>query len=318
MIFTNDIPDLVHNHPISVMEPRPYCPSCGSTVCYVDDCTFSHGDQEPQILSLELTQQYKKISQYMVANKLVINDDKTKLVVIGSRQASELRNQVRIEAGDHIVRPSSTATLLGATISQDAKWKDHILGTKQSLVSQLTSRINGLSLVSPRASFSTRLMVANGIVISKLCYLIQMWGGCEDYLIKSLQVLQTRAARIVTQQNWFTPTNSILSRCNWLSVRQLAFYQTALMTHKILKTCSPLYLKDILDTDFPYRTRQATTGAIRYGEDHHSRLSLNHSSFRFRATLEYNRIPGNIRSSNSLQTFKTKLRSWVKINIHIT
>ena len=98
----------------------------------MDDCTFSHGNQEPQILSLELTQQYKKISQYMVANKLVINDDKTKLVVIGSRQASELRNQVRIEAGDHIVRPISTAKLLGATISQDAKWKNHILGTEHS------------------------------------------------------------------------------------------------------------------------------------------------------------------------------------------
>ena len=136
--------------------------------------------------------------------------------VIGSRQASELRNQVRIEAGDHIVRPISTAKLLGATISQDAKWKNHILGTEQSLVSQLTSRTNGLSLVSPRASFSTRLMVANDIVISKLCYLIQMWGGCEDYLIMSLQVLQTRAALIVTQQNWFTPTNAKLSRCNWL------------------------------------------------------------------------------------------------------
>ena len=198
ILFTNDIPELVHNHAISVKEPKPCCASCGSTVCYVDDSTYTTGDKDPHILSYELTEQYKKISQYMVANKLVINDDKTQLVVIGSRKVSELRNNVRLQAGNHIIQPSPTAKLLGGTISQDAKWKQHILGSEQSLVRQLTSRINGLCLISSRATFSTRLMVANGIVISKLCYLIQLWGGCEDYLLQSLQVLQNRAARIVT------------------------------------------------------------------------------------------------------------------------
>ena len=37
IIFTNDISNLFHNHPISVKEPLPCCPPCGSTVCYVDD-----------------------------------------------------------------------------------------------------------------------------------------------------------------------------------------------------------------------------------------------------------------------------------------
>ena len=287
-------------------------------MCYVDDCTFSHGNKNPNHLSSELNQQYKKISQYMIANKLVINDDKTQLIVVGSKQVSALRNQVRLQAGDHIVTPSSTAKLLGGIVSQDAKWKEHILGSEQSLVSQLTSRINGLCLITPRASFSTRLMVANGIVISKLCYLIQLWGGCEDYLIKALQVLQTRAARSVCRQSWFTPTHVLLKMCNWLSVRQLVFYQTGIMTHKILKTGNPLYLGNKMISDFPYRTRLATTGAIRYGEEFGSRRALNHSSFRFRATVEYNRLPGSIREAKSVQTFKTKLRMWTQQNISVT
>ena len=79
IIFTNDIPDLVHTHPVSVQEPLPYCSHCGSTVCYVDDCTFSHGNREPQHISHELTLQYKKISEYMISNKLVINDEKTQI-----------------------------------------------------------------------------------------------------------------------------------------------------------------------------------------------------------------------------------------------
>ena len=96
IIFTNDIPALVHNHPISVQEPLPYCSQCGNTVCYVDDCTFSHGDKDPQELFSQLNLQYGRISAYMTTNKLVINDAKTQLVVIAPRPANHLRDQVQL------------------------------------------------------------------------------------------------------------------------------------------------------------------------------------------------------------------------------
>ena len=41
ILYTNDIPDLVHAHPTNFEHPAPYCPS---TVCYVDESTFSHGE----------------------------------------------------------------------------------------------------------------------------------------------------------------------------------------------------------------------------------------------------------------------------------
>ena len=39
--------------------------------------------------------------------------------------------------------------------------------------------------------------------MSVLAYLIPLWGGCEGYLIRAMQVLQNRAARQVTKLNWF-------------------------------------------------------------------------------------------------------------------
>ena len=112
VMFTNDIPELVHKHSIAVNDQKPYCTGCGSTVCYVDDCSFSYGSKSPQQLSDELNLQYKKISEYMIANKLVINDEKTQLVVVASRQTRNLVSQVRLQAGDHPIIPSSTAKLL--------------------------------------------------------------------------------------------------------------------------------------------------------------------------------------------------------------
>ena len=141
VIFTNDVLQLVLKHSIAVNDPQPYCTSCCSTVCYVDDCTFSYGSRDLQQISDELNLQYKKIFEYMIAYQLVINDEKTQLVVVASRQTRDLVNPVRLQSENHPITQSSTAKLLGAVVSQDAKWRQHIMKHTQSLISQLLSRL---------------------------------------------------------------------------------------------------------------------------------------------------------------------------------
>ena len=317
ILFTDDIPELVHDHPVSVATPAPFCSECGSTVCYVDDCTYSHGSKDPVELSERLSIQYSRISSYMAANKLVINADKTHLLVMGTKSTAARRAEVSFQADQHTVTPTSTEKLLGANIFQDLKWKEHLLGSRQSLVNQLTSRINGLLKVSARSPVTTRLMVANGIFMSKLCYLIQLWGGVEKYLLKALQVLQNRAARAVTRKSWFTSTRVLLRECNWLSVNQLVFYQTVLTTHKIVTSGTPLYLARKMSLNHPYRTRQATEGSIRFGEAFEGTSSITGNSFCYTGTLSYNSLPACIRAVKTLQTFKFKLKKWIHSNIPI-
>ena len=315
IIFTNDIPDLAHDHNVSYKDRPAACQACGSTVCYVDDGTYSYGCSE---LSSTLTSQYNTISKYMMSNKLVINDDKTHLVVMAKKGQGAAREAVSLQAGAHIIKPVQTVKLLGGHISEDLKWKEHLLTNEHSVIRQLTSRVNGLCLISPRATFQTRLMVANGIVISQLCYLIQLWGGCEGYLLNTLQVIMNRAARSVTGYTCFTSTRKLLTSCNWLSVRQLVFYQTVMMMHKTVKTGLPKHMNHKMSSNFPYQTRQATRGSIRYGETFNTKNSLIQSSFAYRGLKDYNMIPASIRSCKTMKTFKTKLRKWVIQNVNIS
>ena len=154
-------------------------------------------------------------------------------------------------------------------------------------------------------------MVANGVFMSKLCYLIQLWGGCEKYLLRALQIIQNRAARAVTGKSWFTPVRRLLQECKWLSVNQLIFYQTVLQTHKVLLGSNPVYLKQRMSTSHPYHTRQAAGGSIWRGEDYTGK------SFSSRGAQAYNTIPTYIRTCHTLPTFKHKLRQWVSTNIPI-
>ena len=64
-----------------------------------------------------------------------------------------------------------------------------ILLNEKSLVKQLGTRLNALRKISKFADFKTRKMLADGLFMSKLVYLIPLWGGCDKFFIKALQIL---------------------------------------------------------------------------------------------------------------------------------
>ena len=65
-------------------------------------------------------------------------------------------------------------------------------------------------------------MIANGIFMSRLIFVIPLWGGgCEKYLIKALQVVHNKAAKFVTKSGRYTSVKQLLTQCGWLSVSQL-------------------------------------------------------------------------------------------------
>ena len=197
------------------------------------------------------------------------------------------------------------------------QWNHHIRDHSKSLVKQLTTRINGLKKIAKNATYKTRLMVANGAVMSKLIYLITAWGGAQKYLLNVLQVQQLTAARSVLgfcSRYW--SRRKLLDRVGWLSIRQLVFFNTVLQAHKTIKSCKPASIHASLSSQYPYRTRNAATGRIRFGEEFRGESSLVEASFKHRAVHWYNEVPVDV-YRGSIPTVKHKLKQWVKNNVPI-
>ena len=94
--------------------------------------------------------------------------------------------------------------------------------------------------MSTNASFNTKLIGANGVVMSKLTYLITLWGGASQYLINGLQKQQLTAAKIVCGfGSWRWSRRQLISKVGCLSVKQLVVYHTVLQAHKTLITGLP-------------------------------------------------------------------------------
>ena len=145
-------------------------------------------------------------------------------------------------------------------------------------------------------------MVANGLFLSKLVFLIQVWGGTQDYLIRTLQVTQNKAMRAVTGLTWFTPTRVLLRKCDWLSVRQLISYHTVLLMHKTVITGNPVYVFDKVVTETNYNTRRQ----VKFSQN-----------FCYRGAILYNELPMDLTRTTNMASFKKKLKNWVKTNIPV-
>ena len=320
VLFTNDLPETVLDSQSHVHfdDLTTYCEECGGLCCFADDSTYGVSSDDQDILENKLNDRYTIPAQYMGNNKLKLNDDKTHLLIMTTQQKQKLINiNVQITTPTEVIKPIKSEKLLGIFIQDNLKWTDYILNNEKSLLKQLNTRINALKMISYVASFKVRLMIANGIFCSKLIFQISLWGGTEEYLLDSLQIVQNKAVRFVTCRDKYTHIVELLKQCGWLSIRQLIFYHSVISIFKTLQTTYPKYIFSKLSSEFPYNTRLAQSESVRMGLAFQCKLELTEKSFLNRATVSYNKLPAELRQVRKLETFKEQLKIWVLANYKV-
>ena len=326
IIFTNELPELIHEH-LALDNQDPFnmdCASCGSLCCYADDSTFSCASPSLNNLSTNLSEKYNHVANFMGSNKLKLNGAKTHIMLLSSD--SNWRTKLREDnltlitsTGDPPIKTSKSERLLGCVLSQNLKWTEFILLDGNSLIKQLGVRINALKLLSDSASFKTRKMFANGLFLSKLIYLIPLWGGCESFLIRSLQIVQNRAARIVTKRGIFTSTKTLLKECGWLSVSQLIFFHSVVLLFRTRLYRKPRFLFDMAVPveSGNYVTRSSNSGNLKAVGQRVPSSQIYWNSFRWRSVRFWNQLPLELKNVDNIRRFKNDLKTWIQDNVEI-
>ena len=240
----------------------PACHEEGEAVVYVDDDSDSVHEADPVRLQELIQQEANNSASWLADNRLCVAGEKSKLLVIGTRQ---LRNQklnvnMSITIDGKEVCESTSEKLLGVVINNELTWKNHLYGDDESegLVPQLSKRIGILKRLSSKMSKERLKQFASGIFYSKLSYCLPVFGNVlclEEYKENNsrytsytttdnnrIQVLQNKLNRLLTGAHYRTPTVELLERTDSLSVQQMIAYQTMVMTFKILKFKKPSYI----------------------------------------------------------------------------
>ena len=95
--------------------------------------------------------------------------------------------------------------------------------------------------------------VACSIVSTRLDYCNSVLYGVSAQNIQRLQKVQNSLARVLSGTKKREHTKPVLRDLHWLSVPQRIEYKVALITHKVLDTGQPQYLKNLVNEYKPVR-----------------------------------------------------------------
>ena len=131
-----------------------------------------------------------------------------------------------------------------------------------------------------------------------LIYASTVGDGCSNILFNKLNCLHRRAAKLMISDSSLS-TDTKLRYLGLLPLKEKLMFNKAVLVFKTYKNLAPLYLKEL----FICSIIGATCRLITLPKP---RIDLFKTSFSFSG----NTIPNQIKSCNSLTSFKTQLYKW--------
>ena len=267
---------------------------------YADDTTLSASGPSVNEIGEKLTDNCTAVSDWMRANMLKLNPEKTHILTVGTMERiRHLSENIRVSMDDVILQEdfSKCELLLGCYIESNLKWKAQFA----NLTLKLRKRLGGLVNLKYVAPFPVRKTIAQGLFNSILVYSLPLYGGSDIGHIRDIQVLQNKAARIVCHAPPRGSRNAMFDKLQWMTVNQLISYHTLLTVFKVRTSGQPEYLAKFLQDS-------SRSGRIlRYNTD----LSLAMKSFTYRGSALWNDLPYSVRNSEKIGNFKKMLRTWI-------
>ena len=256
----------------------------------------------------QVAEDLRCVVEWCCANHLLVNPDKTKLLLFGTRQLLSQLPDVTVPFLGQELKPVASANDLRIKLDSNLNFNDHVTSLSSSLLSTLCP-VNRVRHLFSREVLNTFL---NSLVFCKLFYCATVWSGTSKDNVHKLQLLQNFAARILTNTKKFDHISPILNELGWLTIEELLNLCGVIMIYKCINGLAPNYLSSKLykrsDTH-AYNTRL---------KEHLSlplcRTSIAQRNFYYRALESWNKLSVATRNSSSLAQFKRRARG----EIHCT
>ena len=110
-------------------------------------------------------------------------------------------NTVDTQGRDKIISAEKSTKILGCNIPNDLNWKQHLISGNKPLLKDLRKKTGALKHLGKQLPQRSRLILATGLIRSRVAYLIAVWGGTTTNHIKKIQAVVNTAARFISGMN---------------------------------------------------------------------------------------------------------------------
>ena len=245
-----------------------------------------------------------EIRDWMLEHSLKMNDDKTELMFIGNRGILSSLKRQNISVGDQVIRPKPHVKSLGVTFDEEMTFKRHV----QNLCRSAYITIRSLSRIKQYLTPECLKTLVHAFITSKLDYCNSLYLGCPDYVISSLQSVQNATARLITGTRKYDHITPVLFNLHWLPVYQRIKFKVLLIIYKAKHGSSPSYITDLLRDHRPSRSLRSSDAGLLVIPFTRSTF-LSERSFQIAGPRLWKKLPFYVRNSDTVDTFKTKLKT---------
>ena len=182
----------------------------------------------------------------MRTNKLKLNDEKTEVVLFGTRQQLEKLgedNTFEIKMGSEVTKPTLSARNLGFNMEAQLKSQTHITNVCGTAYSTLKNIARVQNLLTPEAA----KIIIQGLVISKLDYCNGLLLGASAHQMNKLKIVQNMCCRVITNLRKYAHISDTMKDLHWLKIPQRIQVKVLVTIYQCVNALAAPFAINLLD-----------------------------------------------------------------------
>ena len=208
---------------------------------FADDTCITYASKKMKSLETVLNQDLKLTSDWLKANRLSLNVDKTKLLIFKSKQKRLDNNNFSIKINGSKIEPTDHVKYLGLYLDKNLSWN--------AQVNQLTkklSRSNGI-LCKLRHLVPKKIIISvyYAIFYSHLLYGCPVWSLTTENMFNSITVLQKKCIRIMNFAPFNSHTNDLFADNNILKFKDIIQMEQIKLVYEYKNNNLPIELNNL-------------------------------------------------------------------------
>lgn len=254
-----------------------------------------------EILINTLPDLISSLNSWMRDHFLKLNESKTEIIVFGSNNfKSNIHIHGTITNSGISIRFSDCIKYLGVNIDSSLNFLSHI----NYITSSCYTYIRKIRSVRKYLSQKDTESLVHAFISSRVDMCNSLFFGLPQVTLLKLQRLQNAAVRVIFKLRKRDPVHEHLRSLHWLNIEERITFKILLMTFKCIQGCAPVVLQNLIFFKDP-------SSMLLEVKFFFPRTELGRRSFRYSAPRLWNCLPLQIRLSKTVDTFKTRLKTFL-------